>query len=164
VSHSPLPSVVRRYFKGYNREQDEEVAKVLFYGTLTFNEKTRRWRRRYLTEDSSDERRGFEALRRLLFTLYEDLDSSILAALACSLDPNSSSFERRLVFKFRKKGNRRDTGTDQEVADFVATRRDIGRLKNESAIQEAMTAFHLSRSAVFKAIDRAKRRAAKSLP
>ena len=147
----PYP-LVRPYYKGHSREEDEKLAKELFYGTSTIDKKTSRSRHDYLLADSPDERRAFEALRRLMLFSCQDLDPAILEGLLCSLD-SGGSFERRLVFQFRKKGKRSDFAADLDVAAYVGGLIHGGQ-KKEAAVKRAEDKFGLKRKAVFAAIKR----------
>jgi hypothetical protein len=109
-------ALLRPYFKEYSREQDEKLAEELFYGTTVRDKKTGRDCHRYPLEESADERRGLDALCRLL--VFGDLAPDILGGLLCSLDPDGS-FGRRLVFKPRKRKRRADSATDLQIALHV---------------------------------------------
>jgi len=83
---SPYP---RTYYKGrYSREEDERLAKELFFGTSTIDKKPGRERHDYLPADSPEERRAFEAFQRLVTFCCEDLDDGILGGLIASLNPD----------------------------------------------------------------------------
>jgi len=143
-------ALLRPYYKGHDLEQDEKLAEELFYGTTVRDKKTGRDCHRYPPEDSADERRGLEALCRLL--VFSDLAPDILSGLLCSLDP-VGSFGRRLVFKQRKRKRRADSATDLQIALHIRSLyRRLG--KKESAVRQAMKDFDLSRNAVFEAMAR----------
>ena len=122
---SPYPRAPRAYWKGYSRKQDEKLASELFYGTFATNKQSGRDHHHYPLAGSPHECRALEALRRLLFYGCKDLEPTIFAALCCSLDPNSG-FERRLVFKARKKGRRHDFAADSQIDVHVLWRRAVG--------------------------------------
>jgi hypothetical protein len=157
MSHdSPYPRTPRPYYKGHSREQDERLANELFYGVTATNKETGRVRHHYLLADGPHERRGFEALRRLLSFSCGDLDSGILAALYCSLDSDGGN-ERQLVFKFRKKGNRHDFTADLQIVLHIEGLVRVGQ-KKEAAIRQTMSDLGLSRKTVFAAAKRVKAR------
>ena len=156
MTDNPLAHVLRRaqqhrhrpYWDGFSREQDEKLAHQLFYGITVRNEKTGRTRCKYLSNNSSQARDGFEALQRLLLFSCQDLPPSIEMPLLSTLDPDGSVWGR-LVFQRPKKG-RRDAGADFQI-DF-----EVGLLirrgwKTEAAVREVMAKFGLSRKAVFAA-------------
>jgi hypothetical protein len=115
ASNPPYPKAIRPYLKGYSQEQDEKLARELFFGTSTFNKKTSRWHHDYPPTGGSHERQGIEALQRLLLFSCGDLDSDILAGLLCSLD-DGGSFGRRLVFELRKRKRPPGSATDLQIA------------------------------------------------
>jgi len=145
---SPYPLLRPRYYKGYSREQDEKLAKKLFYGTTVRDEKTGHGCHQYLPEGSPQECQGFEALCRLLSLSCKDLEPTILAALLCSLG-FGGGFQRRLVFK-RKKGKQPDPAADSDIALCVGSLCQV-EWKTEAAVRYAMKEFGLSRKAVFEA-------------
>src|SRR5262245_44540301 len=101
--NSPYPSAIRPYYKGHSREEDEKLARELFFGTSTIIDgKTDRWCHEYLPADSPEERRAFEALERLLEFSCGDLNPDVLGGLIASLE-RDGSFGRRLVFKKERK-------------------------------------------------------------
>jgi hypothetical protein len=100
-ARSPYPSLPRPYWKGHNREEDEKLAKELFYGPRVRDKKTGLDYWRYPSQNSQHEHQGIEALCRLLSNC-QGLKPTILAALVCSLR-SDSYLERHLVFKPRKK-------------------------------------------------------------
>jgi hypothetical protein len=153
-NHSPYP-LLRPYWKGHSREEDKKLAKELLYGSSTINKKTGRCQSYYPVAGGPHEYRAFEALRRLLCFSCRDLEPEILAGLVCALD-SRGSFERRLVFQFRKKGNRHDFAADLEIAMYVEGLIRVGQKK---PIEHAMANFNLSRKTVFAAIRRFKNRA-----
>jgi hypothetical protein len=146
---SPYP-LLRPYWKGHSREEDEKLAKELFYGTTATNKETGRHYHHYPLADGPHERRALEALRRLLlFDCYKVLEPRIFAALCCSLDPNSD-FERRLIFKGRKKGRRHDFAADSQIDVHVLGLRRMG-WPSDAAVKDAEKKFGLSRKAVYEA-------------
>jgi hypothetical protein len=151
----PYP-LARPYWKGYSREQDKKLVEELFYGSSGINQKSGRWQSHYLVAGGPDERRAFEALRRLLASC-QGLEPEILAGLLLALD-SRGGFERRLVFQFRKKGKRSDFAADAEIAMYVEglVRRGV---KKEAAVSHAMADLHLSRKTIFAAIKRFKNKA-----
>jgi hypothetical protein len=113
---SPYP---RTYYKGrYSREEDERLAKELFFGTSTIDKKPGRERHDYLPADSPEERRAFEAFQRLVTFCCEDLDDGILGGLIASLNPDGI-FPRRLVFKQRDRKKKAGYPTDLQIALYV---------------------------------------------
>lgn len=136
------------YWKGFSREDDEALAMQLFFGRRG-QDKKGRVKKEYLVQDSPPERLAREALVRLLtYFTTNDGPIDVIAALCSAL---RGSPERRLVFKFQKKGNRPDLSGDIAVTLFVDRRRREG-VKVESAVREAMEVFNLSRKAVFEAM------------
>lgn len=150
--NSPYP---RPYYAGFSQEQDEKLAKQLFYGITVRNEKTGRMRHKYLSNNSPREREGFEALQRLLLFSCQDLAPSISIALLSTLDPDGSVWGR-LEFKRRKKG-RRDVVADFQI-EFEFERLIHVGWKREAAVRQVREKFGLSRKAVFDARRRAKLR------
>jgi hypothetical protein len=140
------------YWKGYSQTEDEKLAEQLFLGR-TVQDKTGRRKTEYLTKDSADERSARDALGRLL--LRDDCRIDIKALVYEALRTDGKS-ERRLVFQFRKKGNRPNSSADFGVAFHVLQLRGDG-VKVESAIHGAMQKFGLSRKAVFECIKRVKK-------
>ena len=100
MTKSPYPNPVRPYYKGHNREEDERSARDLFFGTSSIE--AGRECHRYPAEGSEDERGAIEALERLLICSCGDLDPEILGGLLSALE-RGGSFERRIVFKTKKK-------------------------------------------------------------
>jgi hypothetical protein len=149
MTNSPYPSPARPYYKGHSREEDEKLARNLFFGTSTIDKKTGRQHHQYPAEDSQDERGAIEALQRLLICSCGDLAPEILGGLLSALDPGGS-FERRLVFKSRKRKRPSNSPTDLQIFFHVWSLERAG-LKTESAVQDAMTRFDLSRNAIFEA-------------
>ena len=147
---SPYP-LLRPYYKGHSREEDEKLSNELFYGTSTVvDKKTGRCRHDY--PDGLDERRAIEALKRLLVFSCGDLDEGILGGLVASLDPGGS-FGRRLVFEPRKRKRPADSATDLQIALRVRSlHHRLG--KKEAAVTQAMADFDLSRKTVFEAMKR----------
>jgi hypothetical protein len=146
----------RPYHAGYSRKQDERLAEQLFYGITVRNEKTGRLRHKFLSNNSPQERQGFEALERLLFFSCQDLAPSILIALLSTLDP-SGGVGGRLVFKRRKRG-KRDTAADFQIDFEVEHLKNYKRWKPEAAVKSVGDKFGLQRSAVFEAIARNRKR------
>jgi hypothetical protein len=149
---TPLPSVPRPYWKGHSREQDEKIAKGLFFGMSTIDKKTGRWRYEY----PSNEGHAFEALQRLLQFSCGDLDTNVLGGLLASLD-RGGSFGRRLVFE----GKRKRPAEAAAVADFqialhVQALRDEGR-QTDAAVADAQAEFGISRKTVYKALARTRK-------
>ena len=151
---SPYP-LLRPYYKGFSREEDEKLAKELFYGTTARNEKTGRDCHQYSPKDGPQERRGLEALCRLLCVNCGDLDSEILGGLVASLDPGGS-FGRRLVFELRKRKRPAGSATDLQIFLYVEGRIRTGQ-QVEAAVADAMANFGLSRKTVFAARQRIQR-------
>jgi hypothetical protein len=139
------------YWKGYSQKADERLAEQLFLGR-TVQDKTGRKKIEHFTKDSADERSAREALARLL--LRDNCPFVIKALVHQALTDGES--ERRLVFQYRKKGNRPDVSADLQVALYVLQLGD-DRVKKESAVHGAMQKFGLSRKAVFECIKRAKK-------
>jgi hypothetical protein len=152
--HSPYGPYPRPYYKGHSRKQDERLARELFYGTSAINKEPGRLRSHYLIPGSPHECRAFEALQRLMLFSCRDLSPAILGGLLGSLNPGGN-FERRLVFKFRRKGKRPNFAADLDVALLVEGL-ICGGWKKEGAVQQAMAMFGLSRKAVFAVIKRQK--------
>jgi hypothetical protein len=154
TERNPLAALlVRHYFEGYSREQDEKLAEQLFYGITIRNENTGRLRHKYLPHNGPQERQGFEALQRLLLFSCQDLAPSILTALLGTLDLDGSTWGR-LVLKRRKKG-KRDVAADLQINFYIERRIKKGE-KTEAAVEGAMAQFGLTRKAVFAARKRAK--------
>jgi hypothetical protein len=172
-----------RYWKGFDFEQDSDIAMELFYGKVALD--------RYqvpITEfsipDSAQERQARQALCRLLsWTLFNhstvrgglvpgpdlfDMDNfprrlpiELIVGLTTALDPDGGS-ERYLLFQARQKkqGPRPNVGKDWLIAnhiDFLVTK---AKWKKEAAVQEAMATYHLSRKAVYEILKRSKKREA----
>jgi hypothetical protein len=152
-THSnPFVPSTRAYWTGFSRENDEVIAMQLFFGRRGHDKKGR-VKKEYLVQDSPPERLAREALVRLLtYFTTKEAPIDVIAALCSAL---RGSAERRLVFKFQKKGNRPDLSGDIAVTLLVDRRRQEG-VKVESAVREAMDVFDLSRKAVFAAIKRVK--------
>jgi hypothetical protein len=151
---SPYPSLPRPYYKGHNREQDEKLAKELFYGTVVRNKKTGLDYYCYPPQNSQHELQDVEALCRLLSNC-QGLEPTILAALVCSLR-SGSDFERRLIFKSRRKRGR-PVGSlaDFQIAMYVAVRH-LNGLNTKLAVMDAKDEFGVTQKTVFAAIKRAK--------
>jgi hypothetical protein len=141
------------YWKGFDIEEDQELAGELFYGT-TASPGAHGSKTEYLKPDSPRERSACQALARLLSYYVRDPNGFEIIAPLCAALMDCSSANRRIVFK-RRKG--RPKAADIAVALFVVRREDEG-LQNKNAISDAMNRFKLSRSAVFKAIKRTKLR------
>jgi hypothetical protein len=153
-NRSPYPSPPRPYWKGHNREEDKKLAKELFYGTAIRNKKTGLDYWRYPPQNSQHEHQGVEALCRLLSNC-QGLEPTILAALVCSLR-SGSDFERRLIFKSRRKRGR-PVGSlaDFQIAVYVAVRR-LNGLNTKLAVMDAKDEFGITQKTVFAAMKRAK--------
>jgi hypothetical protein len=147
-AHPPTPTP---YWKGYSREEDEELAERLFFGK-TVRDKTGRAQKKYLTKDSVDERAAREALVRLL---SRD-DCVDIRVLLCDALSSAGKGKRRLVFQSRKKGKHPDISADFAVALHVRRLGNDG-VPVESAVHDAMQKFGLSRKAVFECIRRVKK-------
>jgi hypothetical protein len=145
--HSPYP---RPYYKGQSREQDLKLVRDLFYGRA-IPDKRGRERHGYWTAGSPQEREGFEALQRLL----QNNDLEAIAMLSNAL---TGRFGRRLVFKNEKKKGRADPVADSQVAVRVLALESLYGIKLEAAIKQMHDEFVLSRSAVYRALDRHKKR------
>jgi hypothetical protein len=156
MSHnSPYP-LVRPYYKGqHSREEDEKLAEELFFGTTVRDKKTGRDCHQYPPERSPYERQGVEALCRLLSFGCEDLKPEILGGLLASLDP-SGSFERRLVFKSRKRKRPADSRTDLQIFFQVKSLERAG-WPTEAAVAQVMKKFGISRETVYRARKRIRR-------
>jgi hypothetical protein len=152
-SRSPYPSLPRPYYKGHNREEDEKLAKKLFYGTTVRDKKTGLDYWRYPPQNSQHEHQNVEALCRLLSNC-QGLEPTILAALVCSLR-SGSGFGRRLVFKSRKRGRPGGSLADFQIAMYVAFHRRNGE-NTKIAVLNAIDEFGITRKTVFAAIKRAK--------
>jgi hypothetical protein len=150
--HGPYP-LLRPYYKGHSREEDEKLAEELFYGITVRDEKTGRDCHQYPPEDSPHERQGVEALCRLL--LSSDLAPGVLGGLVSSLDLRGS-FGRRLVFKPRGRKQPADSPTDLQIFFFVLSLERTG-LKTEAAVALAQEKFGLSRETVYRARKRISR-------
>jgi len=152
MSASLYPRAVRPYWKSHSREQDEKLAKDLFFGTSTINKKTGRWYSYYLPKDSPDERHAFEALRRLLSHSCGDLEPAIFAALLNSLNSKS---KRRLVFKNRKRG-KSDHAADLDIHIRVEGLIHAGWPTEAAVAQVGKDLGGLSRKAIYAARSRVK--------
>jgi hypothetical protein len=100
-AHGPYP-VLRPYYKGHSREEDEKLAEKLFFGTSSIDKKTSRERHDYLLVGGPDERRAFEALERLLVYSCGDLKP-------CWLRSIQAAAMSDVVYSSRGKGNDRPT-------------------------------------------------------
>src|SRR5262249_29113372 len=152
-TQNPYP-LLRPYYKGHDLEQDEKLALRLFRGTAAGNKKTGRAHHRYLSGD--EERQAFAALRRVLSYSCTDMNTPLLMALTCSLDPDSSGLERRLVFKFRKKGKPQNAIADLQIFLRVDSYIRSGE-KTETAVARTMAEFKLARKTVFEAVKQVKK-------
>lgn len=108
------------YWKGYCRKEDEALATELFYGR-TVRDETGRTKKEYSVQDSMRDRSAREALVRLLSYFWGDDCFEIMGLLRDALKSEGTG-ERRLVFQFRKKGNRSDLAADFPVAFHVLLR------------------------------------------
>ena len=63
--NNPFVASLRSYWKGHDREDDESLAKELFFGR-TGRDKKGRIKKEFLVQDTSRERLAREALVRLL--------------------------------------------------------------------------------------------------
>jgi hypothetical protein len=147
---SPFPRMPRPYWKGYSREQDLKLMRDLFFGTA-IPDKRGRERHGYWDAGSPQERRGFEALQRLL----SDDDQEAIAVLCNALRPDSKA-PRRLVFKQKKRG-RADPTADSQIAIRVLALENLYGIKPEAAIRQVRDEFGLSRSSVLRAVARNKK-------
>jgi hypothetical protein len=152
MTSSPYPSPARPYYKGHSREEDEKLARNLFFGTSTIDKKTGRERHRY--PDSQDERGAIEALQRLLICSCKDLDPEILGGLLSALD-SGGSFERHIVFKTKKE---KPTGkpTDLQMVMKVQALHRAG-WPIDAAVQKTAEVFGPSRKTVYAAMKRVKK-------
>ena len=154
-NHSPYP-LLRPYYKGHSREEDEKLAEELFYGIMVRDKKTGRDCHRYPPENSLRERQGVEALCRLLSFSCQELEPMILGGLLGSLDFNGS-FGRRLVFKPRRKRKRpTDAPTDLQITLYVQSLHRAG-WGIDAAVADAEKKFGRSRKTVYAAMKRIKR-------
>lgn len=138
---------------------DEQLVHELLYGQMTRDRK-RRPRRKYPTGGSKKEGHAMEALARVLARLLTLADrpvsDSILLGVLAALDPAGGG-DRRIVFRLRKKGRTSDETGNAIIHAYVSDRAQGGnQVKVEAAVAEAMKEFGLSRSAIFRAIERHK--------
>jgi hypothetical protein len=162
------------YWKGHNPEEDERLVLDLLNGRHVWTRgevrheqspcpevgeyewiKAGRLHHEYLSDNN--ERAATIALKRLMSYPARPLNSTILSALAASLDPDGSS-ERQLIlkFKFRKRGNRHVRPvSDHQIASHVSWRVHVGD-PGEAAVQDAMTTYGLSRKTVYEIMRRVK--------
>jgi hypothetical protein len=140
---------LRPYWKGYSREQDLKHMREVFFGTAIPDKRGRK-RHGYWDARSPQERRGFEALQRLLF----NNDQEAIAVLCNALSPDNKA-PRRLVFEKNKR--RSDPVADSQIAIRVLALEGLYGIKPEAAIKHVQDEFGLSRSAVFRAVARNKK-------
>jgi hypothetical protein len=108
----------------------------------------------YFEEDSKRAIAARKALfKRLLSAAYvpcsaDPLTHQIRQALALLLTPEDGWNERKIVFKFRKRGSRLNLDRRMEVTDFLLEREENG-LTRERAVECAAKHFRLSRRQIF---------------
>jgi hypothetical protein len=135
------------------REEHEKLVLNLLHGRYTWT-KAGRLYHEYLSGDK--ERLAIDALKHLTSCKDQALNSAILVTLVALLDPDGST-ERRLVFKFRKKGTRNTSlVSDHQIANHVRWRVHVGD-PVEAAVQDAMATYGLSRKTVYEIMRRIKK-------
>jgi hypothetical protein len=158
TDRNPYP-LLRPYWKGYSREQDKKLVRKLFYGTTIRDERTGRARHQYLPDDSPEEREGRQALCRLLLFYnlsYNHADPEILGALCCALE---GRLWRRLVFRNqRERGRQSDWAADFQITLEVMGLECFSGEKTTAAVAKIAEKFDLSRSAVYEAMARDRKR------
>lgn len=156
------------YWKGYDRNADEYLAKTLFHGQAIRDRATRRLRTKYLSRGSADEREALRALARLLghkfYMLRKErspiINDGILDLVCLALDPDWNAAHPecpQLVFKFPDRGNRSDMAADLQVAMHVAKLTHDKKWPTEAAVEDAGRKFDLKRKAVYAAKRRVKK-------
>ncbi len=147
------------YWKGHEIKDDAKLVRDLFYGRVVRRQK------RTSTKFPDSSREGTEALGRLLghglrrsgYPAQADEFSEALVTVILALDPDSVApwNPRKLKIEFRKQ-RRSDFAADMQIMLHVENLRPK-RGEKEAAIQSAIDKFGMHhRSAVFKAIGRAK--------
>jgi hypothetical protein len=155
------------YWKGHDRTTDEKLALTLFRGQVTRGRATKRYRTKYLSHGSADEREALRALARLVGSKFSVLhreknpiiNDGILDLVCLALDPDWGAAHPespRLIFEFPGPGNRSDMAADLQVAMHVATIMHDKEWPTEAAVKDAEKKFKLSRKAVFEAKRRVK--------
>jgi hypothetical protein len=136
---------------------DEWLADFFLWGDSppTFG----RIKRRY-PKPGDEEREALQALLRVLKS-EQPLSRTLRNRLAELFDPDSTKAERHLKIKFRRSGHQSQQRQDAQIARYVSFQ-EKKHGKNEAAIRDAQTRFELSRSKIFEALNRHKKRVPKS--
>lgn len=143
------------YWNGHDIKDDAKLVRELFYGRFV------RGQTRAKLKFPDNSREGTEALVRLLghglrrsgYPAQEDEFSEALSAVVFALDPDSIA-PRKLKIEFRKQ-RRSDFASDLQIMLHVENLRLEG-VKKKAAVISATDNFGIERSAVFKALARAK--------
>jgi hypothetical protein len=136
---------------GVKQSLDEHTLILQFLsGSETKDEKGRTV---YFEEDSERAITAREALFKRLLSLYVPCDADPLTpqirqALALLFTPDDLWNERKIVFKFRKRGSRLNLDRRIEVMTFVEKHAQNG-LTRERAVDLATKHFGLSRRQIF---------------
>jgi hypothetical protein len=145
-----------KYWKGYDQKADELLARELLLGEIVHHA-SGRVKVKFLQQDNPRERMAREALARLLtFYTMNNIDAAVnIVYPLCSILTNETN--RRIVFGFRKKGNKSSRDADFQLGIHVLNRTHDHGWPVEAAVQDVIDKFKVTRKTVFEAYMRTKK-------